>query len=228
MTVGKIERGFTLLEMAVVLVIVGLMLGGLLVPLSTQMDQKNYSETKQDLTEIRNALLGFAILYGRLPCPTTTTDPANAAYGIEDASCSSASTAEGYLPWKTLGVSEVDSWGSKRKVATDPWTGYWRYRVDRNFSNQAVLPSLTTGFSADALMVQNSAGNALLSTAERPVAVVFSTGKDKAANGENADFEVASGLYESDALSSTFDDVLVFISRPILMNRLVESGKLPQ
>ena len=77
-------------------------------------------------------------------------------------------------------------------------------------------------------MVQNSTGNPLLTTSERPVAIVFSTGKDRVANGENADFEAASGLYERDVPSPSFDDVLIFISRPLLMNRLVEAGRLPQ
>ena len=218
------HQGFTLVEMAVVLVIAGLMLGGLFIPLSAQMDQRNYSETQKRLSEIKEALLGFAIINGRLPCPTTQADPSNANYGEEDAACS-VPTAEGYIPWKTLGVSEFDAWGSVRTASTDPWTGHWRYRVDRNFS--VAITSLTTGFSSDALSIQDVAGNALTTTTERPIAVVFSAGKNLVADGENADYENTNGVYESDVSNATFDDQVIWLSRPLLMNRMVMAGKLP-
>ena len=210
--------------MAVVLVIVGFMLGGLLVPISAQIDQRNYSETRNELGEIKEALIGFAIMNGRLPCPTTEGDPSNANYGVEDATCS-APSPEGYIPWKTLGVSEFDAWGTARTASTNPWVGHWHYRVDSNFS--VAITSITTGFSADALGIRDSAGNSLTVTAERPIAVVFSTGKNLAADGENADYEGTNGLYQSDVPTPTFDDHLIWLSRPLLINRMVMAGKLP-
>ncbi len=50
------HRGFTLIEMAVVLVIVGLLLGGMLVPLATQMETDRRKETTATLESIREAL----------------------------------------------------------------------------------------------------------------------------------------------------------------------------
>ena len=54
------QAGFTLVEMAIVLMIVGLLLGGLLVPLSAQMEQRNVTETRKQLDEIQQALIGYA------------------------------------------------------------------------------------------------------------------------------------------------------------------------
>src|SRR5690349_14068984 len=88
-------RGFSLVEMAVVLVIFGLLIGALVLPLSGQLDAKKYSETRQDLESIKSALIGFAVLYGRLPCPSTITDPADANYGIETTPCTGL-TGEGF------------------------------------------------------------------------------------------------------------------------------------
>ena len=222
----KLVKGFTLVEMAVVLVIAGLLLGGLLVPLSAQLEQRNISETRSSLGQIKDALIGFAILYGRLPCPSTEVNPANANYGLEDATCSGAAAADGYLPWKTLGVAETDAWGIKRTLPTSLWTGYWRYRVDRNFSSPTPF-TLSTAFSADALMVRDNAGNNLASITERPIAIVVSTGKNVTPDGQNASYEPVGGIYESNDLSATFDDFVVWISRPQLMNRMVAAGKLP-
>lgn len=218
-------QGFTLVEMAVVLVILGLIFGGLFVPLSAQIDQRNYSETRQRMSEIKEALIGFAMIHGRFPCPSTVTDPTSLGFGVETAPCSSGATSEGYLPWKTLGVYETDAWGEVQKTSTGGMVGYWRYRVDREFSD---VFNMTTAFSVvDALKVQDSAGNALTTDTERPVVIFYSTGKNRSADMENADYEVTKGVYESDVESSVFDDHVAWISRPLLMNRMVAAGKLP-
>ena len=59
--------------MAMVLMIVGLLLGGMLVPLSAQMDQRNVSDTQKTLSDIKEALIGYAIANGRFPCPASST-----------------------------------------------------------------------------------------------------------------------------------------------------------
>ena len=227
----KGSKGFSLIEMAIVLFIVALLLGGLLPTASSQIEQQRRNDTRKQLDDIRNALFGYAIINGFLPCPSTMLDPANANYGSADASCSANAVAEGYLPWKTLGVTETDAWGSKRNNIGDPWTGYWRYRVDRNFAGIAF--TLGTGFGTcpgatlDCLVIQDSAGNTLTNSTERPVAIVFSTGQNVTPNGQNSSFEPANAIYQSDVPNPTFDDILIWISRPQLFNRMVAAGKLP-
>ncbi len=220
----KMYLGFSLVEMAIVLTIVALLLGGLLPTISSQIEQGRRAETRKQLDEIQQALVGYAIINGRLPCPTTTADPSNVNYGVADASCSGTVAAEGYLPWKTLGVAETDAWGSKRGSSGAAWIGYWRYRVDRNFSSNF---SLITGFSADALLIQDTSGSSVTTTTERPVAIIYSTGANITADGQNSSYEGTSGIYQSDGISSTFDDMLIWVARPPLFNRMVSAGKLP-
>lgn len=225
--------GFSLVEMAIVLAIVGLLLGGLLPTISSQIEQQRRNETRKQMDEIKDALIGFTIINGTLPCPTTTTDPANANYGIANATCSANAASEGYLPWKTLGVAETDAWGSRRASTGSPWTGYWRYRVDRNFSNTGTPFTLATGFgtcpsaTTDCLLIRDNNGNSITTTTERPVVIVFSTGPNVIADEQNANYEATSGIYQSDVPSPTFDDMMIWISRPQLLNRMVAAGKLP-
>ena len=47
------EHGFSLIEVAVVLFIIVLLLGSILVPLTTQVEQKQISDTQKTLDEIR-------------------------------------------------------------------------------------------------------------------------------------------------------------------------------
>jgi len=220
------QLGFSLIELAVAVLVIALLLGSILVPLNTQLEQRKAAETRRMLEEIREALIGFAIINGRLPCPDTDSDPAAVGYGLEEATCGADPVTEGYLPWKSLGVPEMDAWGLKRTAPGSPRIGDWRYRVDRNF---AAAFTLTTGFGADALAVRNSAGSALTSSSERPVAIMFSAGSNTVGDAQNAisSFEPTNGVYQSDVPSATFDDILVWVSRPILFNRMVAAGKLP-
>ena len=220
------HSGFSLLEMTVVLLILGLLIGGMLIPLQAQTEYRKRQQTIKDLSEIKEALIGFAILNGRFPCPSFITDPAHIEFGVEAISCASGSaTRDGFLPWKSLGVSETDAWGLAQRDASGNMLGYWRYRVDRNFS--VLIDMKMTLSSSDGLGIRNSAAESLTTTTERPIAVIYSTGKNLHADGENADYEASAGVYQSDVQSNGFDDILIWITRPLLMNRMVSAGKLP-
>ena len=227
--------GFSLVEMAIVLAIVALLLGGLLPTLSGQIEQQRRNETRKQMDEIKEALIGYAIINGALPCPTTTTDPDNASHGMADPASAVTCTApasEGYLPWKSLGVAETDAWGIRRSRADSPWAGYWRYRVDPAFASAVPFTMATS--TSTTLLIQDNAGKALTSTSERPVAIIFSTGKNLAADGQNSGFNA---IYQSDTpraddkntqgVNEEFDDMMIWVSRPQLISRMVMAGKLP-
>lgn len=105
--------GFSLIELAIGLVIVATLLAALLVPLGTQVEQRRAAETVRRMDAARDALLGFAISNGRLPCPASVTsngreDPTPAA---ADGSCTQMN---GWLPGVTLGLSNLDDQGYYR------------------------------------------------------------------------------------------------------------------
>ncbi|MHB1092300.1 type II secretion system protein [Thiobacillus sp.] len=64
----KRSRGFTLIEMAIVLVIITILIGGLAMPLSAQIQARRIAETNRTLEEAREALIGYAMNHA-----TTTT-----------------------------------------------------------------------------------------------------------------------------------------------------------
>src|SRR4030095_2303364 len=114
-------RGFTLIELAVVVLVITLLIGGLLVPLSTQVEQRNISDTQQRLAQIQDALIGFAIAHGRFPCPATvSTPPQPTDLGVEAPSTGTGvctHPVDGYVPGTTLGLTNIDSQG----FAVDAW-----------------------------------------------------------------------------------------------------------
>jgi prepilin-type N-terminal cleavage/methylation domain-containing protein len=249
-------RGFTLVELAMVLFIVALLLGGLLVPLASQLEGRKRLEAQEQLERIKEALIGFAIVNGRLPCFTTEVNPMLDTYGTEDAVCNPTGLhfngieactdvdgdgvpdvpCDGILPWKTLGLaSGMDPWGIQRTSEGDRWIGYWRYRIDQNFTNvpcngDAGISMSRDPVFCDQLNVVNSAGAALVSDTELPVAIIYSTGANMRENGHNASYEPSSAqdpTYQGGEVSGDFDDILTWLSRPLLFSRMVQAGRLP-
>ncbi|TAH46321.1 MAG: type II secretion system protein [Betaproteobacteria bacterium] len=215
--------GFTLAELAVVLVILALLTGSMLVPLGARMEARDRQRTADMLRDIEQALTGFAIVHGRLPCPSSEADPASPHYGLEDAApCSMA--AEGRLPWRTLGMPAHDAWGTARGHAGDDWAGHWRYRVDAAFV-AGTLGADTAPTSN--LQIRADDGSAITTLSDsQAVAIVLSTGPNRRADGHNATYSAAAPLYEAGDPSADFDDLLVWIGRPLLVARLAQAGRL--
>ena len=243
------EQGFSLIELAVVLVVVSFLLGGLLVPLSSQIGQRDRETTAHELEQVRGALLGFAMTNGYLPCPMdpdtakSQAKPTDPSYGEETRVGGTCTKNEGILPWKTLGLSAgTDAWGHTRSAQADPWIGYFRYAVDPNFSNSNTRFSLTTQATTTGTyplrVVDSDGATFLTSTTEPPIAIVYSTGGDDAdndgrrADGKNVNDDpdnpgAANTTFEGGTPSSNFDDMTIWISRPVLFNRMVVAGRLP-
>lgn len=138
--------GFSLIEMAFVLIIVTLLLGGLLVPFATQVEQKRIAETQKAMEEIKEALIGYAASHGaagtpHLPCPDTAIavagftpdDGQEDVYPLGTAQGGTCAASEGNLPWADLGVGAQDAWGNR-----------FHYRVTADFADRA--PALNPGF----------------------------------------------------------------------------------
>ena len=158
------QLGFSLIEMAVVLMIVGLLLAGLVPTLSGQMEQRQVNETRKQLEEINSALLGYAASQQppKLPCPagpTIATNLANA--GISNCNISSG---RGVIPWVTLGISETDAWGRR-----------YTYSVASSVANAGTFTTSFTLSSRGNLDVKNTIGGSNVAT-DVP-AIVVSHGK---------------------------------------------------
>jgi len=212
----KHKSGFTLVEMAIVLVIVGLVISAFLTPLTAQLEQARNAEVRRDLSEIKEALLGFAVINGRLPCPDTDGN------GIDDgcANTNATSTSGGNVPWATLDTKQLDPWGRR-----------YQYQVNNAFSTAFILT--TTGSGAGLIRVCTT--NACVATEANNVPlVIFSTGQNGAVlppasldEQENVDGDKDFVSHDFTNTAGGFDDLVVWLSTNVLMNRMVSAGRLP-
>ena len=119
-----------------VVAIVGLLLGGILVPLAKQIEVSRAKEARSHLKDVRDAVYGFALANGRLPCPdcrhnndgTGPNDCAAAGMteqdGVEDRTGGVCAAEIGWLPGTDLGLSSFDPWGLR-----------YMYRVTGTFAD---------------------------------------------------------------------------------------------
>jgi prepilin-type N-terminal cleavage/methylation domain-containing protein len=229
----SVSRGFTLVEMAMVLVIMGLLLGGGLTLLSTQIEQQKVKGTERQLEEVKEALIGFALANGRLPCPADPLVP-----GVELNPCNTEATASGLIPWTTLGVNRLDGWN---KVI--------RYSVTPAFASRTTLFSLST-LGTKIVQTRNATG-ATVALANQVPAVIFSHGRrsfgttdagvpipnessgatnlDEAANNTATVNFIQRTFSEGtgSAFGGEYDDMVTWLSPNILFSRMVQAGTLP-
>lgn len=237
-----VQRGFTLIEMAIVLVIITILIGGLAVPLSAQIQARRIAETKKVLEEAREAILGYAMSHPvssnpdrpYLPCPDTDGD------GLENRSGNTCAGADGWFPWVDLGTAPQDAWGNRLHYSVET-----REYADRS-KGMPDLASYTPPYVT--LNLKRICSNSACTAFEAiylPV-VVFSHGPNgwgaRNINGNplaaptsadelentNADpsFVSRTPSKVGDA-SGEFDDLVVWISDGLLRSRVCPAGGCP-
>ena len=228
------QRGFSLVELSIVLVIVALLSSGLMFGLSAQRDAAANLEARTQLDNAKEALLGFALTNGRLPCPANPAlATASAGAGLEN--CALSPVAHGVLPWATLGLPETDPWGQRLT-----------YFASTKFS-APVGAGLLCSFALDTGVPPNNSGtaNVKLSGAstsniasDLPAVIVshgpqgiggYTTNGTKIAGAagdedENADADLT---FIARIPTAGFDDLLTWVTPSLLKSRMVAVGKLP-
>jgi prepilin-type N-terminal cleavage/methylation domain-containing protein len=214
------EQGFTLIELAIVMAVAGLMLAGAMKLLGGQLDQSRSKATRDRLGIAYDALVTFYAANTYLPCPADGALAASDAnYGRAQpetsGACAGVLAVNQVLPWRTLGLQE--------ELSFDGWRQRLSYRVsppltaagvaslgDLSVRDGAVsVPGTTELTAASAFVVMSHGENGL--GAWLPSAQRKSTADIPAHEGENADgAEPYVDKAQSQATGDEFDDVVVW------------------
>lgn len=121
------QRGFTLIETALVLVVTGLAVGGTIAALGPLLENKKVRDTQESLQQASDAILTYAMVNRRIPCPATATSNGLEVLAPGDAGLRGqcANPYNGFIPARTLGMVEQGPKG----LMQDPWSYSLRYAV---------------------------------------------------------------------------------------------------
>lgn len=198
LTAAAGQHGFTLIELSIAIVIVAIMSTGIVFSLVAQRTVSQHQENGRVLALVNEALLGFALQNGRLPCPDNISNGITGAEEInhtapyltvagtgQETRYYQCQVLEGVLPYQALGISGLDGFGN-----------LLRYRVNDIFSQSAetyTVPggallgqtgafNLSTNGSSPKITVQdrNTADKSLRALNSDAAAVVISHGRNQA------------------------------------------------
>ncbi len=228
------ESGFSLIEMALVLLIMGILTAGGLRVFSSAQDQQAYQQTDHALSQIQEALIGHYLQFGRLPCPDTDAQLAVATDGYEKPTTPTGIcvSQRGWLPHLTLGLGgEGDAWGNRYRYVVHPL-------LTELAESPAQICSESGRLDVNHNIIIRSAENNSKTLAEWVGFAVLSTGKNgrqtnagvSGVNGAfdtsggcgqltiqerencNADLVLNAGQVLADRQQIQFDDRLVWVS----------------
>ena len=250
-------RGFTLVEISLAILIIAILMTSLLFPLQTQVDQRKVDETKLLLEHAREALVTFAAEFGYFPCPASDTSAGlEPTAGVNHAT-GACPSYHGFLPARLLGLTPldpegyvVDSWGARANrvryaIASDTIAGVAAPFTRSGGMAAAGAPAVAAATNLFHICGSGSGVTAGVNCgvaqtlASNAVVVLWSVGPNGAGGG--------TGIHESENPSPTggssdrifvtrprsttvgaeFDDVVLWLAAPLVVNRLVNAGKLP-
>lgn len=171
------QKGFSLVEIAIVLVVVGLLISGGLLGLAPVLDNNKVSQTNAQMDRIEQALVLYVIQNGCLPCPAApaanVTGQAQDAGGSYANGCGNAvacSPLLGPVPWVNLGLSRDD--------VIDSYGDYIDYHAGTglNLTNLSMARTPPATYPAGNQSVQDASGNNQTAAAAY---VLISHGKDR-------------------------------------------------
>jgi prepilin-type N-terminal cleavage/methylation domain-containing protein len=131
--------GFTLLEMSVVLVIIGVVLAGGMSMFTASLQKRQQQETRAKLDAIQQALYLYRLSANRLPCPADITLAlGHANFGVEAANkgaCTGGTPAANDASGnKVMGMVPTTTLQLPDDYATDGWGRRILYAVDKHFT----------------------------------------------------------------------------------------------
>lgn len=250
------SRGFTLLELLIVLLVAGLLAASLSMPLAAQVQARRAAETLRLLDEAREALLGFAASNGRLPCPASAASRGEESFaaGGNAANGRCSNPHDGFVPAAALGLAPLDDEGFLRDAwstranrvryavfggatingVTDPFTRADGLRA-ATLAGIGSAPNLLFICASGAGATSSSCGPATNQLTRRAAFVLLSLGGDAVLapapgsdSARNLDGDPVFVSHEPTAgADGTFDDLVAWTPATLLASRLLAAGRLP-
>ncbi len=225
--VERMKRGFSLVEMAMVVAISGLMVGFLVQSSqNTNVNNECYAVTRAQLTTIRAAVDQFAHKNNRLPMPAARNigveDPNYGREALAASIVQAAGVSFGAVPFQALGLSPTfgsDCWGNK--ITYDVTTALTTSASSGGYLDGTVGGNITLE-STTANTINTSTAYAIISHGEDGLGAVkanYTAGNGWCSGGTSLKYinclanaaTLADGVFNNgkNASANYFDDLIV-------------------
>lgn len=203
------QRGFTLIEIAIVMVIIGLLAGGGVSLIGMLTERKARNEAIDYLKQTKQAIVSYANIHGKLPWADTDGDGSG-----------NNNAASGTLPYLDLEVRP-----------SDPYKRVLKYEMNNNLGadRPTSCSALKTGFSSGPSIVDADGAPSSFYVA----AILISPGPMDAGSDGDVFDAITSGPHQGDNTdgtpnylrhppADTFDDLVIYIGGNELYGNLCE------
>lgn len=176
------QHGFSLLEMAIVFILAGIIITPAVSLYHQYTVEKDWDETEERIGEIANAIGNYRAVYGRYPCPASrTASSGDLDYGREKCQLNSPGSCNdgictfenngkpnlvGTIPFKALNMQETE--------ASDKYLNRFTYAVTNDLTSNT-----TFNLQGGALGIVDKNGNSLVQPADSGHFIVISHGPNK-------------------------------------------------
>jgi prepilin-type N-terminal cleavage/methylation domain-containing protein len=173
------EKGFTLIEITIVIVIAGILLSLLSSALLSYVKKNRITTTEHRMEKIEEALEQYLTVNRKYPCPASRiVGPDNATFGREvTVDCNTAAGSGAGVTAPTVRAGGVRIGAVPTRVLNlpdefmaDAWGNKFTYAVTEDLASSPRGTPLTRFFTPDGgqIIVQDSAGNELVQAPSNP------------------------------------------------------------
>lgn len=229
--------GFTLIEIAFVLIIVGIISNQILAPFGSQFEQRKRISTGKLIDSVINATLGYTMANQRLPCPASAN-----TQGHQLEQCLGALSV-GYVPAVSLGVQGtidgqgrlLDAWGRPLIYAVSTSDHPSRGQQGQaDFLTAGEMSNVGLSYLESNLIVCRDTITATCPRAKlranQVPFIVLSLGANSSAQGQQSQNQNSNGVFVSQRMSKVpgaeFDDIVDWVSESRFIHSLVMAGTL--
>ena len=135
------QQGFSLLELSIVFVIIGAIVGALIVPIAQQQQAAQIKTVNNQLEDIKEALLNYYKIYKRLPCPAFVDSNGYEEKVRTTSGTCTGGTRHGFVPYQTIGIKGATN---EDGLLVDVWGSAYRYSITLASSSSTTNPSCFT------------------------------------------------------------------------------------
>ena len=244
----KLKQGFSLIELAIVLVVMAILFQSVGIPIYQQHKQQKIAVTQKQLESIGDLIVSYFATHKRLPCPAIINGS-----GLEAFQNNQCRNKNGFIPMQTLGLTGrvnedgllLDAWGQPIRYhvsSYDQWIWFDSARISQLSGLSTLKGDLTVCLSSDECRL--TTGGLLMAT-ELPfvllslgaIATVASADQQENANeqqvlglnrryGLNADEQFVARSEQLSPPNAVFDDILHWESKYRLHFELLRASGL--